>query len=967
MQKINERTWTGKIIAWITEAITNGVTVFQEATNDAGIKLDSGVTKFPDILLFTDKVSGIVFNGWELKFPDTPADDREMLLNALEKAKKLQSNSFVTWNGSVAIIWKINGNDYVLESLTRLKEYPAENGISNRNDLANPESYQRFEPALRKRLLDILHDLEQFKNNGDLKEAINISSDIVNAVADAAKAIIPQIQELIQNRKGESEPFRKKFQEWLVLENATIKILSSLSGGRGRVVPENILAKFFFYKLIGKILFYQTLSQNLSGKVKPFSFIGHHQLQKHLDSFFNQARQIDYQAVFESDFTDELQFNETIEKVLFRLIEKFNEFDFRILPTQVIGSILENLVPKNEKQKFGQYFTSERLANLVAFSAVRTKNFTVIDPTCGTGTFLVSSYNILRHFGQKDHKQLLNQVWGNDISHFPAVLSVINLYKLDLKEQSNFPRTTRQDYFHLTPHQKLKFPDAIDIDKLNEVELPTFDAIVSNFPFIRQEDIPSRLLSQKFENEFALTQPAFAVKNRFSLNERSDFYIYCFYNSLKFLKDGGYLAAITSNAWLGKDYGFPFKRFLLDNFSIEYVFRSNAEHWFQDSKVSTIFITLKKGTSDLPTKFVTLNFKLNDFFREEEKDRHFQQLETLYGEIDTCECHPNWQKHDLYPRVFNKKDGTISVSVVERDCLLNALKTEDNWAKYFIAENPLAFFEKSLIKPFPDIFDVGRGTKTCKDKMFILSKERALQERIETDFLIPTLKTNRDLESILYDAVPETFLFVCNETLTKVKAEFPNAYRYVKKFETATNEKGIPLPIAFEKHKPFWYSLTPEKSANIFISINPNKRLFFSYSKEPIYLNQRLIALRTDNANAQLIAALLNSVLGLLIVEFIGVSRNLGSLDLNAVFFKTKMKMLNPSLLTNEGKQRIIKKFRPLSERAIKDYGEEMKSPDRIAFDQTVLREFGYAEHLLTGLYEILNETVANRVEMKNK
>ena len=107
--KLNERAWSGHIIAWIKELINSGKTVFQDATNDEGIKVKSGRTKFPDVLLFSDKIAGIVFNGWELKFPDTAVDDREMLLNALEKAERLKSNSFVTWNGAEAIIWLIEG------------------------------------------------------------------------------------------------------------------------------------------------------------------------------------------------------------------------------------------------------------------------------------------------------------------------------------------------------------------------------------------------------------------------------------------------------------------------------------------------------------------------------------------------------------------------------------------------------------------------------------------------------------------------------------------------------------------------------------------------------------------------------------------------------------------------------------------------------------------------------------------
>ena len=69
--KRNERDWAGQIISWIKSAIESGATVFQDATNDTGVKMESGRTKFPDILLFTDNISGIVFNGWELKFPDT--------------------------------------------------------------------------------------------------------------------------------------------------------------------------------------------------------------------------------------------------------------------------------------------------------------------------------------------------------------------------------------------------------------------------------------------------------------------------------------------------------------------------------------------------------------------------------------------------------------------------------------------------------------------------------------------------------------------------------------------------------------------------------------------------------------------------------------------------------------------------------------------------------------------------------
>lgn len=148
--KLNERAWAGQIISWIKQAINDGTTLFQDATNDEGLKLASGRTKFPDVLLFIDKISGVVFNGWELKFPDTEADDTEMLENALEKAERLKSDSFVTWNGTEAIIWKIKDDNYSVSELEKLKVYPKEKNIVNRNDLADRNNYKKHEAKLQK-------------------------------------------------------------------------------------------------------------------------------------------------------------------------------------------------------------------------------------------------------------------------------------------------------------------------------------------------------------------------------------------------------------------------------------------------------------------------------------------------------------------------------------------------------------------------------------------------------------------------------------------------------------------------------------------------------------------------------------------------------------------------------------------------------------------------------------------------
>ncbi|MFA4850966.1 MAG: N-6 DNA methylase [Bacteroidales bacterium] len=967
--KLNERVWSGQLISWIQEAIREGRTIFQDATNDAGIKLESGKTKFPDVLLFTNKVSGIIFNGWELKFPDTAVDDTEMLVNALEKAERIKSDSFVTWNGTEAIIWKIENAKYTLENIIKIKEYPKEKTINKRDDLANPVNYKKNEKILHDRLNKIIHDLELLFLNDDLKEAINVSDNFIDAVSDAALIILPQFKEEIIKLKGANAAFRKEFNQWKIYESSTLKILASSSRREEKVIEEEVLAKFTFYNLIGKILFYLTLSENLSGSLNRLEIKSTKNVKDVLGKYFDDAQRIDYQAVFKPYFTDKVSFTQTVNNALFELFKSITEFDFKVLPTDVIGTILENLVPKEEKHKFGQYFTPTTLANLVAFPAVQTANDNVYDPTSGTGTFLNSFYQILKYHGNTNHVQLLNQIWGNDISHFPAILSVINLYKQKVNQPENFPRVTRDDYFNLEPKMKVVFPDSKDYKKQIQQPIPIFDSIASNFPFIQQEDIPNDVLTIFFREKFEAKQKAFLKDNSFKINERSDYFTYCIYNSVRFLKHEGILSAITSNAWLGKEYGFQFKKFLLDNFHIKYVVKSSSEHWFSDSKVSTIFSVFQHGQSKEATKFITLNFKLEEYFDQENIENQLKQIENFYSDIDFCTDtkNKNWKKDKTFDNLYHREDGSVSVSIVTKQILENSITEQENWDTYFISSELFEKFDKHLTQLYPDCIDAFRGERTGWNEMFVLSSVEAKREKIENDFLIPYVKSPTELEYLEFDGNYNYYLFVCDLPLTKLKQDFPNAYKWIQKFKNAKNKNGSKtIQEACEGHKPFWYSLRP-KNANIVTAINPYERFFFTCSEDAFTIDQRLVAITINKKyDVELIAALLNSIITFLTIEMRGTSRNLGALDLNANYFKN-LKILNPDLLDKKAILEIKKAFQPLKAKVIGTVFEELKKQARFNFDKVVLKSFGIDTDIISSLYQILSSAVYDRVTMKDR
>lgn len=593
----------------------------------------------------------------------------------------------------------------------------------------------------------------------------------------------------------------------------------------------------------------------------------------------------------------------------------------------------------------------------------------ILLPTSGTGTFLNSFYQILKYHGKNNHTKLLNQIWGNDISHFPAILSVINLYKQDVTKTDNFPRITRDDFFNLNSGDLIVFPDSRNYKNQIEQPIPEFDVIASNFPFIRQEDIPNDVLTTFFREKFETRQRAFLQDGTFKINERSDYFTYCVYNSIRFLKDGGFLSAITSNAWLGKEYGVQFKRFLLDNFHIKYIVRSNAEHWFSDSKVSTVYAVFEKGESKEPTKFVTLNFKLADELNQENINNQLKQIEIFYAEIDNCDNKKNtsWRRDITFEDLFHKIDESITVCIVPKDKLLESLHTQENWSKYFISANLFEKFDEHFTVLYPDVIDAFRGERTGWNNMFVIPESDVAESGIESDFLVPYVKSPTELEILEFSGNYNFRLFICSLPLDELSENYRGAYNWIRRFENAINRNGTKtIQEACAGHRPFWYSLRP-KQAKIVTAINPYERFFFSFSENPFTIDQRLVAINiNDNYNVELMAALLNSVVTFLSIEMRGTSRNLGALDLNANYFK-RLKVLNPDSLNEQQNTEISEAFQPLKKRKIKTIFEEVEMEDRINFDKTILRSYGIDESILASLYQTLVSSVNDRVAMKER
>jgi hypothetical protein len=128
-----------------------------------------------------------------------------------------------------------------------------------------------------------------------------------------------------------------------------------------------------------------------------------------------------------------------------------------------------------------------------------------------------------------------------------------------------------------------------------------FDIVISNPPYVRQEDIidqsisPERLEQMddevvRSEKDRYKTQLRDYVEDRFDIKpyKRSDIYVYFFFKGLDILRTGGTLAYVTSNSWLDVNYGRRLQEGFLKYGELKHIFNNRTTRTFDEADVNTV-------------------------------------------------------------------------------------------------------------------------------------------------------------------------------------------------------------------------------------------------------------------------------------------------------------------------------------------------------------------------------------------
>ena len=589
---VDERTFAAEIAGWVTEYLGDNTDLpFARAAVEEHVE---GTTRRHDFRLYHRQTLLPVLTG-EIKMPDSGQGrhplNADLVNDALDKAFKAGVQYCFTWNIRQFVLFDthIQGVPFIQRHI----EGPADVAEVSVSDDVNRQSVQASIRDYWKQFLNRFADLLEGRRNLQLAP---IDQRFIGWLEAALEDPIANTSETLEELSNSDSTFKGQIQSWMVSQGWE-------PSTRADIERQNLdrAARLSCYILLTRLVFYQVLKRRFTQM--PGLSIDHVQTSPELRDIFN-ARfdeavrySRDYETVFQPD-KDDLGYSipflpENAPKDWAAIVDRIEEFDFSNLDFDVIGQMYGQLIGPAERHRFGQFYTSPDVVDLINAFCIRNPDDEVLDPACGGGTFLVRAYYRKRALAgtlqdsPESHEKLLNEIFGVDIAAFPAQLSTINLAVRHLSDQGNYPRVAKASFFDAQAGIPL-YDIPLTGDSTRSIALRELDAVVGNPPYIRQEGISST------DKDHYKKLHAAEWRGQTVLSGRSDIYVHFFTHGAYLLKPGGYLGFVTSVGWLDTDYGSRLQEFILRNFRVVAIIESEVEKWFEDARVTTAVTILQR-------------------------------------------------------------------------------------------------------------------------------------------------------------------------------------------------------------------------------------------------------------------------------------------------------------------------------------------------------------------------------------
>lgn len=283
------------------------------------------------------------------------------------------------------------------------------------------------------------------------------------------------------------------------------------------------------------------------------------------------------------------QIESHLNRALCGILRTLNRFQLEDVNHDVWREVYQHYIPKKERLQMGGFYTNDKLAKWILELADYKGQNELLDPACGSGTFLVEATKLTRKKlgiprslnpdrAKKLLEKLNDKIFGLDIHPFATFLAHINLLflNIDLVQSATngpisftLPQWVYESDYLERPESGIEFEFRLQhlsgvnsraketIQRTKEaqkVKAQSLSFIVGNPPWggiLRR----GRPLESKGRSYF---------KNAYgSAHGKYDIYVLFMERALEQLKKDGTLAFLTQNRYLSKVYGIPIKRLLV--------------------------------------------------------------------------------------------------------------------------------------------------------------------------------------------------------------------------------------------------------------------------------------------------------------------------------------------------------------------------------------------------------------------
>lgn len=894
----NERSWAIDIISEINLHLANKSWHFKSAGGESTISNEKS-SLFPDVLIFKDQSRDIILQGWELKMPDTPINDAELISNAIKKANILQRDSFILWNVKSAVLYSKQGDSFsILKTWNDID-------INNRTEVKPKE-------ALWKSLLhSILTDLNGYFETGEISDKVSAEILAVDEIIDVVLENIPSTAENLRSNFRRNSRLEAQINNWWLSSATEYGYNPTAAKDASNKLPT--LSKVILTDWVFKIIFANVLKRHFNEARAIESINNETSIEQAKEIIASISEHCNFWNIFSDNLAIEF-ISDSAWKQIIQLNQFLSSINIAGIEIEILHNLLQSSIVSAKRKVAGQFATPKKLADLLVRLTVEDKERVVIDPCCGTGTIINQAY-LLKEEYELNQDDIINSIWASDKHSFPIQLSTLTLAK-----PNNIGKVLnifRADVIDLEVGENITFKDPNNGNDIVK-QLPTIDYAVSNLPFIKSKEIQVLNPNITEINNFIHEQAETAT----TLSGKSDIFAYIPFYLHQLLSENGKIGLILSNAWLGTDYGEIFLELIQNFYDIETVVISGKGKWFDNADVVTTFLIAKKRNPNTPI--------------DQDRTISFCTLKENINEIpDTKQLSEN---------ILLETDNEF---VVIQNYSVNDIANFETigvpWCGYFANLNWLTEVSEKLID-CNQFFNFTRGERRGWNALFYPASGHS----IEPEYIKPVLKNLRGTTGLYCSADAEAFC--CSRSIEELEQlNHSGALQWIRSFENQNNKEGIPLTTSLRRANHFWYEMKSDNMADFVANVNYDRSLFIAECTPRVFIDQRMIGLSLkepyQEENREIILALMNSILSMFFIESFGFGRGLGALDLRATKFERDFKLLNFQLLSDEQKQSIINAFQPISNRNRLPLEQEIEQADRVNFERVLLEAFGIDEH----------------------